>query len=69
MDKATMRWNKIEVNLKTHDCIMNADVCAVQCFGGNSKSDSGGSDNIWGIVRFRKGGHWVYNKVISRNIY
>ena len=26
MDKATLRWNKIETYLKSHDYIMNADV-------------------------------------------
>lgn len=26
LDKATLRWNKIQKYLKTHDYIMNADV-------------------------------------------
>lgn len=37
MDKATLRWKKIEEYLKTHDYIMNADVRGVV---GNGESNS-----------------------------
>ena len=38
IDKATLRWNKIQEHLKTHDYIMNADVrelCGVSATAAN----------------------------------
>ena len=37
LDISTLRWNKIQEYLKTHDYIMNADVRGV---GGDGESDS-----------------------------
>ena len=61
MDKATLRWNKIQEYLKTHDYIMNADVrelCGVSAATANRI--------LAGLVTEGKlnkcceGGHWVY---------
>ena len=61
MDKATLRWNKIQEYLKTHDYIMNANVrelCGVSaatanrilaCFVGLKR-----------LTRCRKNGYWIY---------
>ena len=38
MDKKTLRWQKIEQFLRTHEYIMNADV---RGFGSDGKSDIG----------------------------
>ena len=61
IDKATLRWNKIQEYLKTHDYIMNADVrklCGVSAATANRI--------LAGLVTEGKlnkcceGGHWVY---------
>ena len=62
MDKATLRWNKIQGYLKTYDYIMNADVrelCGVSAATANRI--------LFGFVtqgkltKCHKNGHWVYN--------
>ena len=65
IDKATLRWKKIEEYLKTHDYIMNADVrelCGVSAATANrilafwvSKEE---------LIKIRKGSRWVYTKNI-----
>ncbi|WP_242956746.1 hypothetical protein [Flavonifractor sp. An82] len=61
LDKATLRWNKIQEYLKTHDYIMNADVrelCGVSAATANRI--------LAGLVLERKlvkvhlDGHWQY---------
>ena len=61
MDKATLRWNKIETYLKSHDYIMNADVrklCGVSAATANrilvSLTKKGK------IIKCQKAGHWAY---------
>ena len=63
MDKATLRWKKIEEYLKTHDYIMNADVrelCGVSAATANRILAS--------LVKKQKlkkcnlKGHWIYKK-------
>lgn len=61
MDKATLRWNKIEAYLKSHDYIMNADVrklCGVSAATANrilvSLTKKGK------IIKCQKAGHWAY---------
>lgn len=62
MDKATLRWKKIEEYLKTHDYIMNADVrelCGVSAATANRILS-----NLVAKEKFyksRKNGHWVYS--------
>ena len=61
MDKATLRWNKIQEYLKTHDYIMNADVrelCGVSAATANRILASLASDRK--LVKYHEGGHWVY---------
>lgn len=64
MDKATLRWKKIEEYLKTHDYIMNANVrelCGVSAATANRI--------LYGLVEKRKlekcrnNGHWVYGLI------
>ena len=61
MDKATLRWKKIEEYLKTHDYIMNADVrelCEVSAATANrilSRLVEQGK-----LEKYRSNGHWVY---------
>lgn len=61
VDKATLRWRKIEEFLKTHNYIMNADVrelCGVSAATANrilAKLSSEGK-----IVRHLVCGHWIY---------
>ena len=61
MDKATLRWNKIQEYLKTHDYIMNADVrelCGVSAATANrilAKLDAEGL-----LAKFRQKSHWAY---------
>ena len=61
VDKATLRWNKIQEYLKTHDYIMNADVrelCGVSAATANRIL----SDLVekGTIIRDREKSHWVY---------
>ena len=63
LDKATLRWNKIQEYLKTHDYIMNADVrmlCGVSAATANrilvqliSKEK---------LIKNYFHGHWIYKK-------
>ena len=62
LDKATLRWNKIQEYLKTHDYIMNADVrelCGVSAATANRILSSFGKESELG--KYREGGHWAYN--------
>lgn len=61
MDKATLRWKKIEEYLKTHDYIMNADVR--ELFGVSASTANRilaglASDRI--LLKCCESGHWVY---------
>ena len=61
MDKATLRWKKIEEYLKTHDYIMNADVrelCGVSAATANRILASMVADGL--LVKCYKCSHWVY---------
>ena len=61
MDKATLRWKKIEEYLKTHDYIMNADVrelCGVSAATANRILAQGVADEK--IEKYRVHGHWSY---------
>ena len=67
MDKATLRWMKIEEYLKTHDYIMNADVrklCGVSAITANSIL--AGFMAYKRLVKYRESGHWAY-KYLSDN--
>ena len=61
MDKKTLRWQKIEQFLQTHEYIMNADVrelCGVSAATANRiLSDLAGTNKL---AKYRKNGHWVY---------
>lgn len=61
MDKATLRWKKIQQYLQTHDYIMNADVrelCGVSAATANRILAE--LVNKGCISKFFKSGHWVY---------
>ena len=61
MDKATIRWNKIQEYLKTHDYIMNADVrelCGVSAATANRILS--GFVEKGKLSKYRESGHWVY---------
>lgn len=61
MDKATMRWKKIEKFLETHPYIMNADVralCGVSAATANRIL--AGLVDEKKLVKCRAGGHWAY---------
>ena len=61
LDKATLRWNKIQEYLKTHDYIMNADVrelCGVSAATANRILARMVTDGK--LVRYHKGSHWMY---------
>lgn len=63
MDKATLRWNKIQEYLKTHDYIMNADVrelCGVSAATANRILSSFVEERK--LSKYREGGHWAYKK-------
>ena len=58
MDKAALRWNKIQEYLKTHDYIMNADVrelCGVSAATANRILAELATEGI--LVKFRKKSH------------
>ena len=64
MDKATMRWKKIEEFMETHEFIMNADVralCSVSAATANRILVRLASDGR--LIKFHKGGHWVYKPI------
>ena len=61
LDKATLRWNKIQEYLKTHDYIMNADVrelCGVSAATANRILSSFVEERK--LSKYREGGHWAY---------
>lgn len=61
IDKATLRWRKIEEFLKTHDYIMNADVREL-CGASPATANRilAGLVETKKLIKCRKGGHWVY---------
>lgn len=61
MDKATLRWNKIQEYLKAHDYIMNADVrelCGVSAATANRLLAGLVAEDK--LKKWRNGGHWAY---------
>lgn len=61
MDKATLRWKKIEEYLKTHDYIMNADVrelCGVSAATANRILSKLSAERR--LSKYNRSGHWVY---------
>lgn len=61
MDKATLRWNKIQEYLTTHDYIMNADVrklCGVSAATANRILAGLSAEGK--LVKYREDGHWAY---------
>lgn len=64
MDKATLRWNKIEAYLKSHDYIMNADVrklCGVSAATANRILTALVAKNQ--LEKYHMSAHWVYKQV------
>ena len=65
MDKATLRWNKIQAYLKTHDHITNADVrelCGVSAATANRIL--AGLVVKGNLTKYHEGSHWAYKKAI-----
>lgn len=65
LDKATMRWNKIQEYLKTHDYIMNADVrelCGVSAATANRILAKLVSNKK--LIKNCTNGHWTYKITI-----
>lgn len=63
IDKTTLRWNKIQEYLQTHDYIMNADVrelCGVSAATANRILSSYVEKGK--LSKNREGGHWAYKK-------
>lgn len=61
IDKATLRWNKIQEYLQTHDYIMNADVrqlCGVSAATANRILVNLARKGK--IIKYHEVGHWVY---------
>lgn len=61
IDKTTLRWNRIQEYLKTHDYIMNADVrelCGVSAATANRILAQIVKDGK--LTKYRRGGHWQY---------
>lgn len=61
LDKATLRWKRIQEYLKTHDYIMNADVrelCGVSAATANRILVGFVTESK--LVKHREGGHWAY---------
>lgn len=61
INKATLRWNKIQEYLQTHDYIMNADVrelCGVSAATANRILVSLARKGE--IIKYHEVGHWVY---------
>lgn len=61
MDKATLRWKKIEEFLQTNDYIMNADVralCGVSAATANRILAGLASEGK--LIKCREDGHWAY---------
>ena len=64
-DKATLRWNKIQEYLKTHDYIMNADVrelCGVSTATANRILADFAAEGK--LTKFHHAGHWTYQLTI-----
>ena len=62
-DKATLRWNKIQEFLQTHDSIRNADVralCGVSAATANRILSGLAEEGK--LRKYHEGGHWVYGK-------
>ena len=61
IDKATLRWHKIQEYLKTHDYIMNADVrelCGVSSATANRILARLLAEKK--ITKYQAHGHWKY---------
>lgn len=61
INKATLRWNKIQEYLQTHDYIMNANVrelCGVSAATANRILVSLASKDK--LAKYHEDGHWVY---------
>ena len=61
IDKTTLRWNKIQEYLQTHDYIMNADVrelCGVSAATANRILVSLARKDK--LAKYHEDGHWVY---------
>ena len=61
LDKATLRWNKIQEYLQTHDYIMNADVrelCGVSAATANRILSTSVKEGK--LRKYQESGHWVY---------
>ena len=61
IDKTTLRWNKIQEYLQTHDYIMNADVrelCGVSAATANRILIGLAAGKK--LTKIRKGSYWVY---------
>ena len=61
IDKTTLRWNKIQEYLKTHDYIMNANVrelCGVSAATANRILIGLAAGKK--LIKIRKGSYWVY---------
>ena len=66
LDKATLRWNKIQEYLKTHDYIMNADVrelCGVSAATANRILI--GLINNNKLNKYHLNGHWAYKSTVE----
>ena len=64
IDKATLRWNKIQGYLKTHDYIMNADVrelCGVSAATANRILS--GLVSAHKLIRLNENGRWLYQSI------
>ena len=61
LDKATLRWKRIQEYLKIHDYIMNADVrelCGVSAATANRILTNLATKNK--IKKYHENGHWIY---------
>ena len=66
VDKATLRWNKIQEYLKNHDYIMNADVrelCGVSAATANRILI--GLINNNKLNKYHLNGHWAYKSTVE----
>ncbi len=64
LDKAALRWKKIEAFLKTHDYIMNADVrelCGVSAATANRILATFTAERQ--LVKYFNSGHWGYRSI------
>ena len=67
MNKAMLRWRRIEKFLETHEFIMNADVqtlCNVSAATANRILASFAAEGK--LTKCRQSGHWAYKKVAHR---